>query len=739
MTIWRGTGGGGNATTDAEVNLLTALTTQSTASATASGVSATQAATSATNASNSASAASTSATNASNSATAASGSASTASTQATNASNSASAASTSASNAASSLASMNKDGSGGVPGLTLFKLNMRNALNTLTSFFTNSNTVARTYTLPDKDGTVAMTVDITGTNTGTNTGDQTASTVSNTPVGTISSTTVQGAINEIVSDLTASSGASLVGYMPAGTGAIPRNIQSKLRESENVLDYGADKTGATDSSTAVQLALTAAKAGNKQLYFPAGTYLVQSALYINGGITVHGDGITATTITRTSLAATVINAINVFAVFYVEGGWNHIADMSLVGTGITGTVSGVQFGANIAAKGSIKNMAINGMLNGIVETNGVFLTTFDNVQVVSGGYGFRFDSAWQKTSLTFNQCYAVNTGPAYLMSLVDYSVINSCAADNCNWLGISANPYGTGYGNPADSRGVYNFNQCDLTITDSGAEGSYGNGVFSFANSVVTVNNMFSYDCRSLFVPNYAAYPNYAVGPIQCTTAGNELTIGNAFNRVWTNTAVSTGYPAKPIAALVAFNYDEVVLGILQKVQVTVNNQLTSESAKVFAGMGPIGRNCLNTGAAAKGPVMSVVQSGNTTLTAYVDTLLIFNTKEIDTDVCYDTTNKRFVPTVAGYYKIDAAGRYRATSGVPDFRMSCYKNGAVYKEGSAVITASGDIGAVVSCLVYLNGLTDYVDIRGFTTNASVCVVIALPQWSYFQAALVRTA
>jgi len=67
----------------------------------------------------------------------------------------------------------NKDASGGYAGLTLFKLNLRNAANTITSWFTNANTVARTYTFPDKDGTVAMTSDITGVNSGTNTGDVT--------------------------------------------------------------------------------------------------------------------------------------------------------------------------------------------------------------------------------------------------------------------------------------------------------------------------------------------------------------------------------------------------------------------------------------------------------------------------------------------------------------------------------------------------------------------------------------
>lgn len=66
-----------------------------------------------------------------------------------------------------------KDATGGYAGLTLFKLNLRNVANTITSWFTNANTVARTYTLKDADGTIAFTSDITGTNSGTNTGDET--------------------------------------------------------------------------------------------------------------------------------------------------------------------------------------------------------------------------------------------------------------------------------------------------------------------------------------------------------------------------------------------------------------------------------------------------------------------------------------------------------------------------------------------------------------------------------------
>jgi hypothetical protein len=50
-----------------------------------------------------------------------------------------------------------KDGTGGVAGLTLFKINFKNAANSIISFFTNANTVARTYLFQDRDGTIADT------------------------------------------------------------------------------------------------------------------------------------------------------------------------------------------------------------------------------------------------------------------------------------------------------------------------------------------------------------------------------------------------------------------------------------------------------------------------------------------------------------------------------------------------------------------------------------------------------
>jgi polygalacturonase len=50
----------------------------------------------------------------------------------------------------------------------------------------------------------------------------------------------------------------------------------------NVLDFGADSTGATLSQTAIQAALDAVKATGGDLFFPAGTYDVGSGVEIIG-------------------------------------------------------------------------------------------------------------------------------------------------------------------------------------------------------------------------------------------------------------------------------------------------------------------------------------------------------------------------------------------------------------------------------------------------------------------------
>lgn len=100
-------------------------------------------------------------------------------------------------------------------------------------------------------------------------------------------------------DLLAPSGSNSVGYLPAGTGAVATTVQAKLRESVSVKDFGAVGNGVTDDTAAIQAAITAS--AGKELYFPAATYIISSALTIVSASTrLVGDGF-GTVIINTSL------------------------------------------------------------------------------------------------------------------------------------------------------------------------------------------------------------------------------------------------------------------------------------------------------------------------------------------------------------------------------------------------------------------------------------------------------
>ena len=96
--------------------------------------------------------------------------------------------------------------------------------------------------------------------------------------------------------LVASSGSGLVGFIQAGTGAIARTAQSKLRESVTPEDFGAAGNGSTNDSSACQNAsnyLTNTFSGGI-INFGAKTYICNFT--IGSNITVQGAGVGATTI-----------------------------------------------------------------------------------------------------------------------------------------------------------------------------------------------------------------------------------------------------------------------------------------------------------------------------------------------------------------------------------------------------------------------------------------------------------
>jgi len=74
----------------------------------------------------------------------------------------------------------------------------------------------------------------------------------------------------------ASGGSALVGFLQAGSGAILRTVQDKLRDTLDVRDFGVTTSG--DKGAEIQAALTEAANSRKELLWPGGAYSSSVAL-----------------------------------------------------------------------------------------------------------------------------------------------------------------------------------------------------------------------------------------------------------------------------------------------------------------------------------------------------------------------------------------------------------------------------------------------------------------------------
>jgi hypothetical protein len=134
-------------------------------------------------------------------------------------------------------------------------------------------------------------------------------------------------------------------------------------------------------------------------------------------------------------------------------------------------------------------------------------------------------------------------------------------------------------------------------------------------------------------------------------------------------------------------------------------------------------------------PAFSAYQSSaQSALTSNTWTKILFQTEEFDTNSNYDTSTSSFTPTVAGYYQIDAAVMWPATTTFSGIRI--YKNGSFAKMGQWSGSASAG-NAIISALIYMNGTTDYLEIYGNTQTSQSTT--ATQTEVYFQASFMRAA
>jgi hypothetical protein len=214
-----------------------------------------------------------------------------------------------------------------------------------------------------------------------------------------------------------------VSYQPAGVGAVATTVQSKLRETVSVKDFGAVGDGVTDDTAAIQAALDYAatfvvnnaneesqQSGGLTVYAPRGTYKISDTLVVAPGVSLVGDGKMSTVIQNTTTDKTLIR--NSLGAVYNAAG-SEIADLALYGS----RTSANQWGLDLLRwlNGVVRNVYAQNMGAGGYRLRQCICCTFDQVEShLSVGPGILTGqgiTTWSDTTLNnlpTNACVFVN-------------------------------------------------------------------------------------------------------------------------------------------------------------------------------------------------------------------------------------------------------------------------------------------------------------------------------------------
>jgi hypothetical protein len=132
----------------------------------------------------------------------------------------------------------------------------------------------------------------------------------------------------------------------------------------------------------------------------------------------------------------------------------------------------------------------------------------------------------------------------------------------------------------------------------------------------------------------------------------------------------------------------------------------------------------------SSGPAFAAYRSTAQTVSAFAFSKIQCQTEEFDTDGAYDNaTNFRFTPLKAGKYQVSFSVGPDGGSGV----AAIYLNGSLFKKGTDTGATSKPSGG--SCLINLNGSTDYLELYFFNTATGI---YGLQGETYWSAAWIRS-
>lgn len=382
-------------------------------------------------------------------------------------------------------------------------------------------------------------------------------------------------------------------------------------EITNVLDYGADNTGA--NATATTAAFVAAFATGRNVYAPKGTYAINSSIQIPGLSFLLGDGINQTIIQSTCATNTVTFKIGQQGAAGVTIGGG-IKNLSLV-LNISGQI-GIKLIST--SQTELENLYIQGSLPtpntdiGIIisaSNTGSYFNTLKNINI-------------QYTDICYKNQTTVADGNSYVTS---NTYINCCAltqTTNTNGIGfyfpgkdgegstflngnIEACKQGILFSgdvaNPTDGTSWFGMrfeaNTSDIDFSaasNNNAFFGYGNGPSTFGSFIPKNGNMIVRDSRINRVPIWAPFGTYGATNINVggtdafktnnNTAQNNLVMGYNVTPLFTS-GVSNTFIGATSGALLTSGGNNTALGTntLSSVATTSGNTGIGAGAGVLA------------------------------------------------------------------------------------------------------------------------------------------------------------
>lgn len=353
--------------------------------------------------------------------------------------------------------------------------------------------------------------------------------------------------------LAASGGSSLVGFLQAGTDAVARTVQSKLRDYINVKDFGALGDASTDDTLAINAAIFAAS--GRALYFPGGTYKTTGVTVAGLELQMFGDGHSRSQLSLIAGGTKPVVKVDgsphfVMMDMSVDGNKANCAS-GLTGVRIVGVCTGPEFHRvffvncktdGLSQAGTVDYLVVKDCISESNGNDGFAVSTATscllsgNRAVLNGRFGIVVTGALSR--ITDNICTgncATTAGGSGLgvVNAANYSVISG---NQCLNNGVAGSIYAHGIGCGASDY---------ITITGNYCASNVGNGIDYTTNGIVGCNytstignvclanldNGIAVDSRSTYgvVANNVVIASYGAGIFYYASAYGVITSNELF------------------------------------------------------------------------------------------------------------------------------------------------------------------------------------------------------------------